>query len=127
MNTHPLDRRVFFTTEGDAFLSQREVQHHVHTGKLVPSEYVFDVDGDAYLAQHVAANKTPRWLQNEQTDPMLLDCPTPSASELTAIEELVSEDDFLEMPREPQVRTVKEFLSSEPLIARRVAEVVGCV
>ena len=127
MNTHPLDRRIFFTADCDTFLSQRDVQHHVHTGKLAPSEYVFDVDGDAYFAQHVAANKAPRWLQNEHTDPMLYGLPPLSAEELAAVDEVLCEDDFLEMPGEPQVRTVKEFLSSEPQIAHRVAEVIGCI
>ena len=117
MTKHPLDRKVFFTRSSDDFLSYRDVQGLMRSGILALSDLLFDTDGGAYPVQHVATNKAPRWLQNE---PTLDDLPALSEEDLQMVDELLSEEDFLEMPSEPAVKSVETFLSREPRIARLV-------
>jgi len=117
MAKHPLDRKVFFTRSSDDFLSYRDVQGLMRSGILALSDLLFDTDGGAYPVQHVATNKAPRWLQNE---PTLDDLPALSEEDLQMVDELLSEEDFLEMPSEPAVKSVETFLSREPRIARLV-------
>jgi len=117
MAKHPLDRKVFFTRSNNDFLSYRDVQGLMQSGKITLSDLLFDTDGGAFPVQHVATNKAPRWLQNE---PMLDELPPLSEADSQMVEELLSEEDFLEMPSEPAVTSVSHYLESNPLIARMV-------
>ena len=70
--------------------------------------------------QHVVTNKAPRWLQNE---PMLNDLPSLSQEDAALVDELVSEEGFLEMPEESAVQSVSHYLERHPRIARMVFNV----
>ena len=124
MNKHPYNRKVFFVRHRDDFLSLNEVREDVQTGRLALSEYIFDTDGGAYPVQHVATNKAPRWLQNE---PILGDLPPLSEEDMAMVNELLCEEDFLEMPKEPSVKSVSHYLESNPRIARMVADAQHCM
>ena len=115
MAKHPLDRKVFFTRSSDDFLSYRDIQGFMQSGRLTLSDLLFDTDGSAYPVQHVATNKAPRWLQNE---PTLDDLQPLSEEDLQMVDELLSEDGFLEMPEEPKGTSVSHYLESHPRIAR---------
>lgn len=127
MGKHPFDRKVFFVQYREEFLSLNEVRDDVQTGKLAIVDLVFDVDGFSYTAGHIVQGKAPKWALTAENDPMLSGLPSLSEAEFAAVDEVLCEDDFLEMPREPKAKTVKEFLSSEPRIVRRVAEIVGYI
>lgn len=116
---HPFDRKVFFTQSNDEFLSYREVQGLMRSGKLTLSDFVFDTDGGAYPVQHVITNKAPRWLQDE---PMLDNLPPLSEEDARMVDELLSEPDCIEMPKEPAVKSVSHYLERHPRIARMVVD-----
>ena len=120
---HPYDRKVFFVQQRNDFLSVRDVQHLAQSGTLSSFDLVFDVDGGSYTAQSIALGKSPRWAMTAEHDPMLPDdLPPLSEEDIAMVNELVSEPDFLEMPAEPAVKNVKDFLFREPRIARMVGD-----
>jgi DNA adenine methylase len=124
---HPYDRRVFFTGQSDRFISLNDIQRLALTGKLSAFDVVFDVNGDSYRANDVVMGKAPQWALFAEHDPMLQGLPTPSAEDMAMANELLCEPDFLEMPREPKAKTVKDYLSREPRIARMVASAERCM
>jgi len=122
MGKHPYDRKVFFVQQRNEFLSVREIQHLIRTDELSLFELVFDTDGDSYTAESIALGKAPRWAMTAEHDPMLYNLPPLSEEDIAMVNELVCEDDFIEMPKEPQAKTVEGYLASEPRIARMVAD-----
>ena len=127
MNKHPNDRRVFFTRQGDNFLSLNEVRDDTLAGTLSLLDTVFDVDGGSYSVESIVMGKAPKWAMTAEHDPMLHDLPPFSEEDAAMVNELLCEPDFLEMPSEPQVKTVKDYLANEPRIARMVAGAARCM
>ena len=123
MNRHPLNRKVFFVLGDDEFLSVNEVRRYAQTDKLALTDWVFDVDGERYTAGSIADGKAPFWAMTAENDPALHALPPLTESDIAMADALASEDGFLEMPAEPPFKTVKDFLASEPRIARMVGQV----
>ena len=121
MSKHPLDRRVFFTRQRNDFLSVRDVQRLYMSGELSAFDLTFSVDGDSYRTSDVASGKAPEWAMTAENDPMLYDCSHLSEEDIALADELALECDFLEMPTEPEAKTVKDFLLCEPQIACMIA------
>ena len=121
MSKHPFDRRVFFVQQRDEFLSLNEVRTNVQTGKLEMADCVFDVDGCLYIAENIVQGKAPMWALSADHDPMLYDCPPLSEEYIAEVNEILAEEDFLEMPREPKAKSVKDFLFHEPQVARMIS------
>ena len=119
---HPYDRHVFFTVRSDRFLSLNGIQHLARAGKLSAFDLIYDVNGGSFTLENIVFGKSPKWAMTAEHDPMLYGLPSLSEAELAAVDEMVSEDGFLEMPSEPKVKTIKDFLASEPRIARLVAD-----
>jgi hypothetical protein len=119
---HPFERKVFFTTQSENFLSLNEIKRKILVGELSSCDLVFDVDGSSYTAGSIVQGEAPKWAMTAEHDPMLHDCPPLSAENAAMVNELVSEDDFLEMPQVPDTKSVKDFLSRDPRIARLVAD-----
>ena len=122
MNKHPLDRKVFFVQQRNDFISLRDVQRLCKTGKLSAFDRVYDVDGGSYTLENIVFGKSPRWAMTAEHDPMLYGLPSLSNEQMAPVHEMVSEDGFLEMPSEPQEKTVIDFLANEPRVARMVAD-----
>ena len=122
MAIHPFDRKVFFTRQREDFLSLNEVRADVQTGKLTMMDFVFDVEGGSYTAGSIVQGKSPKWAMTAENDPALFGLPTPSEEDMAMVNELLCEEDFIEMPREPQAKTVSNYLKSEPQIARMVVD-----
>jgi len=120
MGKHPFDRKVFFVQYREEFLSLNEICDGVQAGKLAIVDWVFDVDGFSYTAGNIVQGKAPKWALTAENDPMLHGLPSISETELAAVDEVLCEPDFLEMPREPKAKTVSHYLKSEPRIARMV-------
>lgn len=118
---HPFDRKVFFVRDNDKFLSLNEIQRLYRTGRLSAFDCIFDVDGGSYRACDVATGKTPKWGVTANHDPMLHDLPSLSEEDAAMLDELICEEGFVEMPDEPRVKSVEEYLASKPRIARMVA------
>jgi len=118
---HPFDRRVFFVQQRDEFLSLNDVREYVQTGKLTIADCVFDVDGCSYIAGNIALGKSPKWALSAEHDPMLHGLPTPTEEDVAVMNEILAEEDFLEMPREPKAKTVKDYLAREPRIAHMIS------
>ena len=118
--THPFDRKVFFVRQQEEFLSLNEVRNNVQTGKLSMFDTVFDTDGDSYTAESIALGMSPRWATTAEHDPMLHGIPMPPAEDIATVEELLLEEDSIEMPRESKIKSVSDYLMSEPRIARLV-------
>lgn len=125
MNRHPLDRKVFFVLGDDEFLSANEVRRYAQTDKLAMTDMVFDVDGEQYTAGSIADGKAPFWAMTAENDPALHDLPPLTEADIALADELASEDGFMEMPEEPAATTVKDFLASDPQIARMVERVIN--
>ena len=122
MTKHPLDRKVFFVRQREEFLSLNEVRADIQSGKLTMMDFVFDVEGGSYTAGSIVQGKAPRWAMTAEHDPMLYDLPSLSEADRALVDELVSEEVFLEMPSEPAVKSVSHYLESEPRIARMVVD-----
>ena len=122
MTKHPLDRKVFFTRQREDFLSLNEVRADVQTGKLTMMDFVFDVEGGSYTAGSIVQGKAPKWAMTTENDPALYGLPTPSEEDMAMVNELLCDPDFIEMPREPQAKSVSNYLKSEPRIARMVVD-----
>ena len=123
MGKHPFDRKVFFVPQKEEFLSLNEVRDDVQTGKLTSMDLVFDVDGSLCTAKSIVDGRSPKWTRSSEHDPMLHGLPPISKAELAAVDEVLCEPDFLEMPREPKAKTVSHYLNNEPKIARMVFDV----
>ena len=125
--THPFDRKVFFVRYREDFLSLYEVRDDVQAGKLSMFDTVFDTDGDSYTAESIALGMSPCWAMTAEHDPMLYDVPPLSEANRALADELLCEEGFLEMPREPKAKTVKDYLAREPRIARMVVDAEYCM
>ena len=117
---HPFDKKVFFSQHQDDFFSLRDIQHLVRTEKLSLFDFVFDTGGSSYSVENIVLGESPKWAMTRVNDPMLHGLPSPSKDDIALSDELLCEDDILEMPEEPAVRTVNDFLSREPRIANMV-------
>jgi hypothetical protein len=113
---------VFFTQHQTDFFSLRDIQHLVRKDKLSLFDFVFDTDGGSYSIDSILRGKAPRWAMSAEHDPMLCDMPPLTESQLAMVNEAICEPDFLEMPTEPTVKTVEDYLANEPRIARLVAD-----
>ena len=122
MSKHPADRQVFFTSQGNDFLSLNVIRQLTQSGKLSAFDVVFDVDGNSYTAKNIAEGKAPKWAMTAENDPVLFDCPPPSKEDIAMVDELLSEPDFLEMPREPKSKSVSSYLESRPQIVRMIVD-----
>jgi hypothetical protein len=118
---HPINRRVFFTRQRNDFLSLNEVRTLARTGKLAMTDLVFDTDGGSYTTGSIVQGKAPRWALSTEHDPLLCDLPIPSPEDVAMVNEVLCEAEFLEMPTVPSVKSVKDFLSRKPQVARMVA------
>jgi hypothetical protein len=119
---HPLDRKVFFTRQRNDFLSLNEIRTLTRACKLSMMDLVFDTDGCSYTIESIAFGRAPKWAVTAENDPMLHDLPPLSDEEAAMVEELLLEEDFIEMPAEPKAKTVADYLSREPRIARMVVD-----
>ena len=100
MCKHPYRRQVFYISTPALRYSLREIRDSVVAGMLNPHTLVSDTDGGRYYAGKIAQGKAPRWALSAEHDLMLCGIPMPSVEDMTMVNELVSEDGFLEMPHE---------------------------